>query len=155
MVMGCDGQTGPVPSRRRVRVEDPEPVTSADAETVAGAARHDALHDAQVEGLLHIVQWIKPAAPPPPGSGSDGKRKQAAPSPDPNPDGFWLVPASFADAVPPSTHLALLPARATPGPAELRGTSEERAEAKRRVMLGLDVPDRLAGALAGCSADFA
>ena len=150
MVMGCAGETGPVPSRRRVRVEDPEPVTSADLETVVGAARHDALHDAQVEGLLHIVQWIKPAAPPPPGSGVKQK-----PSPDPNPDGFWLVPASFADAVPPSTHLALLPARATPGPAELRGNSEERAEAKRRVMLGLDVPDRLAGALAGCSADFA
>ena len=155
-VTGRAGETGPVPSRRRVRMEAPEPVAAADAGAGgAGGARHDALHDAQVEGLLHIVQWIKPAAPPPPGSGSDGKRKQAAPSPDPNPDGFWLVPASFADAVPPSTHLALLPARATPGPAELRGTSEERAEAKRRVMLGLDVPDRLAGALAGCSADFA
>jgi len=114
-----------------------------------------ALHDAQVQGLLNIVQWIKPAAPPPPGAAPSGSSARRVPPRDPNPDGFWLVPASFADAVPPSTHLALLPASATPGPAELRGTPAERAEAKRRAMLGLAVPDRLAGALAGCSADFA
>ena len=152
-VTGRAGETGPVPSRRRVRLESPEPVTAADAAD-AGAARHDTLHDAQVKGLLHIVQWIKPAAPPPPGAARN-ERRAARPAPDPNPDGFWLVPASFAGAVPPTTHLALLPASATPGPAEMRGTPAERAEAKRRVLLGLAVPDRLAGALAGCSADFA
>jgi len=154
-VTGRAGETGPVPSRRRVRMEAPEPVAAADAVAGAGAARHDALHDAQVQGLLNIVQWIKPAAPPPPGAAPSGSSARRVPPRDPNPDGFWLVPASFADAVPPSTHLALLPASATPGPAELRGTPAERAEAKRRAMLGLAVPDRLAGALAGCSADFA
>ena len=155
-VAGRAGETGPVPSRRRVRMEAPEPVAAADAVAGASAARHDALHDAQVQGLLNIVQWIKPAAPPPPGAAPFGGTKWRVPPPrDPNPDGFWLVPASFADAVPPSTHLALVPASATPGPAELRGTPAERAEAKRRAMLGLAVPDRLAGALAGCSADFA
>ena len=157
-VAGRAAGSGPVPSKRRVHVESPEPVTAADAgasaDAGAGAARHDTLHETQLDGLLHIVQWIKPAAPPPPGATRNGRDAKRSETPDPNKDGFWLVPASFAGAAPPATHLALLPASATPGPAELRGTPAERAEAKRRVLLGLAVPDRLAGALAGCSADF-
>ena len=112
---------------------------SGTVERSAGTTRHDTLHHAQVEGLLHIVQWIKPASVVAARfAGSDSgfrvpldlsdvgggvgllKRTQLETQPT-NPDGHWLVPASFQNAVPPSTFLALVPALATPGPAELRG----------------------------------
>ena len=56
------------------------------------------------------------------GAAPFGGTKWRSPLARPQPGRVLVGSASFADAVPPSTHLALVPASATPGPAELRGT---------------------------------
>ena len=108
----------PIPSHRVARLVAPEAAT--------GAFRRAPLHTTQLDGMSHVVQWIRPAV------GADGRRRNPR---DPFPDGFWLAPASFADAVPQAVHLALVPATRAPGPEELRGSDEERAEAARRAMM--------------------
>ena len=147
---------GVIPSKRNVPLErwTARASTQQGSESMTqGFTRHNHLHRAQVEGVLHIVQWIKPPVGAPEGSGaplvslssgmSMSKQSETQPT---NPDGFWLVPASFQNEVPPATHLALLPAYSTPGPAVLKGTVEERAEARRRKLLNLPIPIDLQGA---------